>query len=163
MLEHKTLRESWHIHKKEVLRDSELIFPKCTEEKQSVKFAEKLLPFLYYMSMQNLIAEEKKRLRQKMKLKRSMLPEKEYKLLSAKVCARIEMLPQFSKVKVIAAYYPVHGEVNILPFIRKMIDEGKRVLLPRTVIIKGHPQLEFAEVGNHGKTLDSFLESNNYG
>jgi 5-formyltetrahydrofolate cyclo-ligase len=97
------------------------------------------------MSMTVSIQAAKQQLREKMKARREVLTEKEYLELSSRVCDRLESLPFFIEAKTIAAYYPVHNEVDILLLLKKSIKNRKRILLPR-ISIQSKVSLDFVEV-----------------
>lgn len=65
------------------------------------------------------INSEKKELRQKLLSKLLSLTKEELKRRSQDVENRLSSLPIYKKAKVIMAYYPLKGEVDILGMIRK--------------------------------------------
>ncbi|MDP2922388.1 MAG: 5-formyltetrahydrofolate cyclo-ligase [Candidatus Omnitrophota bacterium] len=81
------------------------------------------------------ISSEKKELRQKLLAKLLSLTKEELKRRSQDVEKRLSSLPIYNKAKVIMAYYPLKGEVDILGMIRK--DLGlKRFCFPVTDLEK---------------------------
>jgi 5-formyltetrahydrofolate cyclo-ligase len=108
------------------------------------------------MSMTVSIQTAKQQIREEMKAQREVLTEKEYLELSSRVCDRLESLSFFSEAKTIAAYYPVHHEVDILQLLKKSIENGKKILLPR---ILGEPKISL----DFAKVTDLELETGPYG
>jgi len=47
------------------------------------------------------------------------------------ICARISRLSAFRRARAILLYYPVRGEVDVLPLFRAALRAGKRVAFPR--------------------------------
>jgi 5-formyltetrahydrofolate cyclo-ligase len=70
------------------------------------------------------ISSEKKELRQKLLAKLLSLTQEELKRRSQDVQRRLSSLPIYKRAKVIMAYYPLRGEVDILGMIKK--DLGKK-------------------------------------
>ena len=70
---------------------------------------------------------EKKKLREKFLKIRSSIQDKEEK--EKKICKLLSSL-NFEKKIVLSGYYPVRGEVNILPFLKLLLRKKNTVCLP---------------------------------
>ena len=91
----------------------------------------------------------KAKLRKKLLAQRERLGKKFVQASSRRVCARLVAAREFRKAKNILFYYPVKNEVNCLAAMRKGLEMGKRVFLPRIrkwdfqiVEVKKLPELE---------------------
>jgi 5-formyltetrahydrofolate cyclo-ligase len=95
--------------------------------------------------MEMVVSREKKELRQQLLSRLLSLTESEARRRSNNVGENLSNLPIYKKAKVIAVYYPLRGEVDILEMIRKDI-AGKRFCFP--VMELAEKRLRFFEVNN---------------
>lgn len=77
----------------------------------------------------------KEELRKKYKELRKKLKDKEK--LDNLICENLLNSEIYERAKLILAYYPIEGEVNILPIIDNALKESKRVALPVCLDKKG--------------------------
>ncbi len=93
-------------------------------------------------------SQERQRLRSEMKQKRSGLSADDVKEYSQRVVSRLPLLYPVSEAKTIMAYLSIQNEVDLLPFIYKMKEEGKRIVLPRTEADGNLAGVEFVDLQN---------------
>ncbi|MEI8349309.1 MAG: 5-formyltetrahydrofolate cyclo-ligase [Candidatus Omnitrophota bacterium] len=91
------------------------------------------------------ISGEKKELRAKLLAKLLSLTAEELKRRSDNVTERLSNLPLYKKAKVIMAYFPLKGEVDILRMIRKDL-KSKRFCFPVMDVAK--KELQAFQVSN---------------
>lgn len=90
----------------------------------------------------------KSELRKQALLKRDSLPEKKAEEASQAICkALIEVAKGYD---IIYAYYPFRSEVDILPFIKSVLEGGKQIYLP---VVLSKIEMEFRRLAdlNHLK------------
>lgn len=75
--------------------------------------------------------QEKQALRSEMKQKRSCLSADEVREYSQQIIAKLPQLYPVSKAKTIMAFLSIQNEVDLLPFVNRMKEEGRRIILPR--------------------------------
>jgi len=73
---------------------------------------------------------EKHTLRRRALERRSALAPEERERLSRLIREKLERLEEYGKAKTVAFFYPVKGEPDLLPLLKKALKE-KRVLLPK--------------------------------
>lgn len=76
-------------------------------------------------------AEDKVRLRKKMKELRNRLDADEVKSLSEQICRNITNLPVYQKADVILSYFATGNEVSLITLMEAAVAEGKEVYLPK--------------------------------
>jgi 5-formyltetrahydrofolate cyclo-ligase len=76
------------------------------------------------------IEAQKNQLRAEMKERLRTITPEEHKMWSKEICDELTKR-DFSKIKVVAAFYPLHSEPNILPFLHALQTQGKVIALPR--------------------------------
>ena len=114
-----------------------------------------------------LRANVKEALRRQMRALRSDTPDSAKRRRSADICQRVQELRSFTNARNIAAYVPVHGEVDVYSMIRKCLSKGKGVLLPRVdadnnvlVLHEWHGQkLSVGEYGIPSPSVDDPIAS----
>ncbi len=80
---------------------------------------------------QNLCREEKNALRLQYKSRRAALSADEKAVLDSAICDNFTKLASYRYAKTILMYYPVKGEIDILPIARHALAAGKRVAFPK--------------------------------
>jgi 5-formyltetrahydrofolate cyclo-ligase len=91
---------------------------------------------------------DKKHLRGEVLRKRKSLSEEEVKRLSAAVIGKLKELDWFKKAKSVMFYYPVGGEVDLLPLLRELLREKtKSVLLPKVTADGEMVAIELTDLG----------------
>ncbi len=76
--------------------------------------------------------DRKKLLRSKIKKVRERLSPKEVRELSNAVIENLKRCKYFKNAKVVMFYFPVRGEVDLLPLVEELLkDKTKKVLLPK--------------------------------
>jgi len=76
------------------------------------------------------VVQRKRGLRAQILSKREALSEKTLRRQSDRVIARLQTLPQFAAAKTVHCYVSWRHEVATHDFIRNMLDQGKRVVVP---------------------------------
>ncbi|MGB9719567.1 MAG: 5-formyltetrahydrofolate cyclo-ligase [Candidatus Anstonellales archaeon] len=87
---------------------------------------------------------DKRTVRKEMLEKRLLLSEEFVKNASKKICGEIKKIEEYKNAKVVALYFPIKNEVDVLPLLR---DKTKTFLLPRLEKEK----LVFAQFGSIGE------------
>ncbi|HLR76230.1 MAG TPA: 5-formyltetrahydrofolate cyclo-ligase [Balneolaceae bacterium] len=84
-------------------------------------------------------SKQKQKLRKTLLKRRNSLSEKEYFQKSRAICRRLTDLSEYKKAKSVHCYVSINerNEVNTHPLIKKMLAEGKRVIVPISEIEKG--------------------------
>lgn len=80
----------------------------------------------------NNTKDEKKALRAKYRAEREKLTPEERAPMDARLCEVIAACASYRYAEVILGYVPFGFEVNIMPLLRRALDDGKRLALPRT-------------------------------
>lgn len=75
----------------------------------------------------------KQELRRYIKGLRNGMSGEQIQQYSGAICAGLESVPQFRNAAVIAFFWPLKGEVDLLSLIGKCLADGKTVLLPAVV------------------------------
>lgn len=75
--------------------------------------------------------ENKREIRQMLKLRRNSLTEEEVMLRSAQICDMIKKQSWFEQSEIIYFYYPLGSEVNLLPLAEEVLLLGKQIAFPR--------------------------------
>ena len=78
---------------------------------------------------------EKDELRAEFEHYRASLDEATYRAKSTAICERAAALPEIHQAETVHAYWPQtkEHEIDTRPLIRRLRDEGKRIVLPRVV------------------------------
>lgn len=79
------------------------------------------------------IKEEKKALRKKMLEQRLQLDKAGKAAHDAHICSQLEALIETHNCRVVHAYIPMAGEINISPLLVKLINKGIKVICPKTL------------------------------
>ena len=95
---------------------------------------------------------DKKQLRKELITKRKKMTDEEFSKKSLRICNRLLNNSQYLKSKVIYCYYSVNKEVDLLPFIKQALEDGKIIAFPK---VKGQ-NMDF--FGSGGGFYDRFLE-----
>ena len=85
---------------------------------------------------------DKKQLRKELIAKRKKMTDEEFSKKSLRICNRLLNNSQYLKSKVIYCYYSVNKEVDLLPFIKQALEDGKIIAFPK---VKGQ-NMDFFEV-----------------
>ena len=85
---------------------------------------------------------DKKQLRKELVTKRKKMTDEEFSKKSLRICNRLLNNSQYLKSKVIYCYYSVNKEVDLLPFIKQALEDGKIIAFPK---VKGQ-NMDFFEV-----------------
>ena len=85
---------------------------------------------------------DKKQLRKELITKRKKMTDEEFSKKSLRICNRLLNNSQYLKSKVIYCYYSVNKEVDLLPFIKQALEDGKIIAFPK---VKGQ-NMDFFEV-----------------
>lgn len=85
---------------------------------------------------------DKKQLRKELIAKRKKMTDEEFSKKSLHICNRLLNNSQYLKSKVIYCYYSVNKEVDLLPFIKQALEDGKIIAFPK---VKGQ-NIDFFEV-----------------
>ena len=85
---------------------------------------------------------DKKKLRKELIAKRKKMTDEEFSKKSLRICNRLLNNSQYLKSKVIYCYYSVNKEVDLLPFIKQALEDGKIIAFPK---VKGQ-NMDFFEV-----------------
>ena len=85
---------------------------------------------------------DKKQLRKELITKRKKMTDEEFSNKSLSICNRLLNNSQYLKSKVIYCYYSVNKEVDLLPFIKQALEDGKIIAFPK---VKGQ-NMDFFEV-----------------
>jgi len=80
---------------------------------------------------ENALIEAKKALRATMLAVRRAIPPAKRALLDEALCRAVADTPAFAAADVVLGFFPVRGEPDILPLLRKAVALGKQVALPR--------------------------------
>jgi 5-formyltetrahydrofolate cyclo-ligase len=86
---------------------------------------------MYYRTMSKNVRVEKAQLRSEMMKLRKSLSEASYQEKSLAVCRNIINNINLKDVQIIAGYFPVQHEVNVMSLVRNLLKEGKQIYLPR--------------------------------
>jgi len=81
------------------------------------------------------LIEEKKRLRAKIRAKRTALSEEEIFSLSKAACDRVLALPEYRESEDFWCYVSLPGEVQTDALIERALRDGKRVAVPRVLFL----------------------------
>jgi 5-formyltetrahydrofolate cyclo-ligase len=81
--------------------------------------------------MENLVATEKKLLREQMRARRRQLEPARQAAMSQAIISRLETLPIFQQARVIHAYVAWRNEVDTHDLIRRLLQERRRVAVPK--------------------------------
>lgn len=81
--------------------------------------------------MSSTVREEKNAIRAEMLKKRLEISEDEKSSLEAEIIKKFTSLTSFRYADTILLYYPIKGEVNVLPIMEKAIAQGKKIAFPR--------------------------------
>ena len=73
----------------------------------------------------------KQAFRQKYAALRDTAPVQRRADWSKQICFALQSLPVFKQASVIAGFYPIKSEVNLIPLLAQTLAEGKVLLLPR--------------------------------
>lgn len=73
----------------------------------------------------------KQALRQKYTALRDTAPVQHRADWGKQICLSLQNLPVFKRASVIAGFYPIKSEVNLIPLLAQSLAEGKALLLPR--------------------------------
>lgn len=76
------------------------------------------------------VQTDKKRLRTKILDRRRAIPEEEKRQLDEALCEALLRLPEFETCRLLLCYYPVRGEIDLLPLARHAWALGKQVAFP---------------------------------
>ena len=74
---------------------------------------------------------DKKQLRKELIAKRKKMTDEEFSKKSLCICNRLLNNSQYLKSKVIYCYYSVNKEVDLLPFIKQALEDGKIIAFPK--------------------------------
>lgn len=77
------------------------------------------------------IKEEKNALRTLYAERRANIDPEKKKKIDEKIINKFMSLATYRYAHTLLLYYPVKGEINIVPLIKKALEDGKRVALPR--------------------------------
>jgi len=78
------------------------------------------------------IRNRKNLIRETIKRVRSLLKPGEIRTLSLRIIGKLKTLDEFQKAKIVMLYFPVNGEVDILPLLEELVKKKtKTVLLPK--------------------------------
>lgn len=91
---------------------------------------------------------EKKQLREKILLQRSLLTKEEIKEKSKAIFDKLMNLPQFSSSEVILCYIDFRNEVETLSFLHSCLSMGKRVAVPLVVKDQETNEMWACEISN---------------
>jgi 5-formyltetrahydrofolate cyclo-ligase len=81
---------------------------------------------------ERMIREKKRLIREKIKKVRSLLKPGEIRTLSLRIIGKLKTLDEFQNAKTVMLYFPVNGEVDILPLLEELVKKKtKTVLLPK--------------------------------
>lgn len=75
---------------------------------------------------------ERKSCRKFYKELRDNLSKEQVKIKSQAICVRVLESDEYKKAESIFAYYPLGNEVNCIPIMEQALEDGKRIVLPRT-------------------------------
>lgn len=95
--------------------------------------------------MAETLAEAKKALRAEILAQRDQLPPEELADKSARIFARVTALPEFAGAGTIFSYGTFGSELHTFPFMQRVLDSGKRLVMSRMVSMKNR-QMELYEV-----------------
>lgn len=70
-------------------------------------------------------------LRREMKSRRNNMSGSETEELSKIICQRLEKLQPLAQAEVIMGYSSIRNEVNLIPWLQKLKQQGRTILLPR--------------------------------
>ena len=76
------------------------------------------------------LKEEKKKLREELLQLRKEIPDDERKIAEGAVVSKLLSLASFRFAETVLIYYPIKGEVNVLPVAEAAIKAGKKVAFP---------------------------------
>ncbi len=82
--------------------------------------------------------------------KRKDIPQKEYIICSEKICSNLCQIEELKKAETLLVFYPYLGEVDILPLVKKALEERKSVYFPK---VTSDTEMEFVLISN----LEQFL------
>ncbi len=84
-------------------------------------------------------SEQKQQIREKLLAQRESISKEQYLQKSKQICERLKGLDEFKQANFIHCYVSINErrEVNTHPLLRKMLKEGKNVVVPFTQIEKG--------------------------
>lgn len=99
---------------------------------------------------------EKKRIRQSLQKKIEQFPLNELKRESHRIVRKIISLDEFIECDALFSYYPMGGEVDIIPLMQTALSRGKALLLPR---VRGK-EMDFYSLSN---LSPENLEKNKWG
>lgn len=85
--------------------------------------------------------------------KRKEIPKEEYRLYSEKICDNLNEIEEFIYAKTLLVFYPYLGEVDILPLVKKALEEGKKVYFPK---VTSDTTMEFVLVSNMEQFLSGY-------
>ncbi len=91
----------------------------------------------------------KNEIRKKVLADRDSMPSPQRSAKSREIEERLFSLPEFKAAKVILFFASFRSEVETIPMIRRVLNEGKRVILPK---VKGK-ELELFEINNFDKNV----------
>lgn len=74
---------------------------------------------------------EKKDIRKQILAVREGLSEKEVREKSEEICSRLYEMACFRQAEVIYGYMPIRKEADIRPLLKRILEEGKKLALPR--------------------------------
>ncbi len=77
------------------------------------------------------LKEEKKQLREELLALRNEISNEERSRAEAAVVAKLLSLASFRFAETVLLYYPIKGELNILPIVSEAIKAGKKVAFPK--------------------------------
>jgi 5-formyltetrahydrofolate cyclo-ligase len=75
--------------------------------------------------------KEKQAIRQTIQEKRDLIPSEERKIKTQEISKRFYSLKEYRDAKNILIYYPFRSEVDTTVIIKRIIADGKKVILPR--------------------------------
>ena len=103
-------------------------------------------------------SESKGNIRQQMRRRRRQLSGQAQRLAASALCNRLFEGPLRRRFQCIAGYFPVDGEISILPVLSRLMWQGKSVYLPVLP-----PRVTDRELAFYGYYRDSNLVSNRWG
>ncbi len=88
---------------------------------------------LKHRAFASLIDQDKKSFRKTLQAERQNQDPRVAQYKSERICEQILQLPEIAAAKIISAYSPVRGEVNLLPLLDQLIKLGKIIALPQVL------------------------------
>lgn len=80
--------------------------------------------------MHETVEEKRQLLRDYVKAQRAALSEEQLRAASAEMCLLLESTPEYHHALHVGAYWPVRGEMDVMPVIEQSIRYNKHVYLP---------------------------------